>query len=71
MKDLETDVQCPNCNQSVRLKVKEMVPGRTKPCPYCRAEFRFSGDDGRQVQRELDDLERSIKKLSRTINIKL
>jgi hypothetical protein len=38
-----------------------MVPGRTKTCPYCGYLFRFSGDDGRRVQRELDKQERNPK----------
>ncbi len=65
MKDLETKVGCPNCHHQIRIKVKEMVPGRIRHCPYCQTEIRFSGDDGRKTQKELDDFEKSLKDLSR------
>lgn len=71
MKELAADIECPNCGRKVTIKVREMIPGRTKNCPYCEAIFRFTGDDGRKVQRALDDLERQLKKVSRKLTIKL
>lgn len=71
MKDMRVDVQCPNCGHRVSIMVKEMVPGRSRRCPFCRATFEFHGDDGRQVQRALDDFERELKRLSRKLTIKL
>ena len=65
MPDLEAKVTCPNCGHQIKIKVKEMVPGRTKSCPYCHATINFTGDDGRKAQKALDDLEKSLKKLSR------
>lgn len=63
--DLEADVQCPGCNRKMKIKVKEMVPGRKKTCRYCSAEIHFTGDDGRKAQRAVDDLERTLKSLFR------
>ena len=65
MKDLTANIQCPNCHRSMQVKVKEMVPGRHKNCPYCRTVITFSGDDGRKMQRELDKFQRTLKKLGR------
>lgn len=69
MKDLTADIECPNCGHKVTIKVREMVPGRTKNCPHCQAEFQFTGDDGRKVQRALDDLKRQLKRLSGELTI--
>ena len=65
MRDLTAKLQCPNCHHSVQIKVKEMVPGRTKNCPFCGTQFNFTGDDGRKVQRALDDFNRTLKRLGR------
>jgi transcription elongation factor Elf1 len=65
MKDLEADLQCPNCRRKLKIKVKEMVPGHTKPCPYCGLEIQFTGDDGRKAQKALDDLQRTFKRFSK------
>ena len=65
MEDLTAKIQCPNCKHSVQIKVKEMVPGHAKNCPFCGVQFNFSGDDGRKVQRALDDLNRTLKRLGR------
>lgn len=70
MTELRTDVRCPNCGHRVRIKVREMVPGTSKRCPHCSTSFEFRGDDGRQAQRALDDLERTLKQLSRKITIR-
>lgn len=64
MRDLETDLNCPGCKRAMRIKVKEMVPGTSKRCPFgCGATIKFSGDDGRKLQGALDDLERTFRRL--------
>lgn len=66
MRDLEANVKCPNCGKPIRVKVREMVPGRSRACPHqCGATIRFTGDDGRKVQKALDDLERTIQRFGR------
>ena len=70
MTELRTDIRCPNCGYKVRIRVREMVPGTSKRCPHCATPFQFGGDDGRQVQRALDDFERELKRLSRKLTIK-
>ncbi len=70
MQDLTADINCPICNRKVKIKVKEMVPGRSKRLS-CGCTIQFSGDDGRQVQKSLDDFERQLKKLNQKITIKL
>jgi hypothetical protein len=71
MKDLYADMECPNCGRTVRIKIKDMVPGRSKDCPHCEAVFEFSGEDGRQAQRALDDFESQLERLSRELTIRL
>jgi PHP family Zn ribbon phosphoesterase len=60
---LEADVTCPGCNRNFKLKVKEMVPGRSKKCPKCGASIHFKGDDGRKAQKAMDDLMRTLKRM--------
>jgi len=64
---LKADLKCPNpkCRRALNLHVDEMVPGRSKTCPHCKTEINFKGDDGRKVQKALDDLEKTLKGLSR------
>lgn len=64
MQDLTAEINCPSCNRKVRIKVRDMVPGRSKRLS-CGCTIRFSGDDGRQVQRALDDLRRQLHGLSK------
>lgn len=63
--ELKADVKCPACGYKLIIKVADMVPGRRQNCPKCRATISFTGDDGRKAQGALDDLEKTIKKLSR------
>lgn len=69
MQDLTAEISCPSCNRKVRIKVRDMVPGRSKRLS-CGCTIQFSGDDGRQVQRALDDLSRQLRRLSKKITIK-
>jgi hypothetical protein len=64
MKDLTADITCPNCHHKVKIKVKDMVPGQSKRLS-CGCIIQFTGDDGRKMQRAVDDLERKLKKLNR------
>jgi ribosomal protein S27AE len=63
--ELKKDIKCPNCGRMFTIKVRDMVPGRKDRCPNCGAGVSFTGADGRKVQRALDDLQRTLKKLSR------
>lgn len=65
MNKLEADLPCPNCRRKFRQRIEDMVPGRTRRCPFCAIEIKFTGDDGRKAQRALDDLERTFKRLGR------
>ena len=64
MNELEAAISCPNCQRKIKIKIKEMIPGRTRNCPFCGVVIRFSGDDGRKVQNALDDLQKTIKHFS-------
>lgn len=68
---LEVEVTCPKCKGKFKQRVEAMRPGASRRCPYCGVTIEFEGDDGRKAQQAMDGLEREIKKLSRTINIRL
>ena len=70
MRDLTVQIRCPGCGRTLQVKVRDMVPGRVRHCG-CGCVIRFDGDDGRKVQREIDQMERELKKLSRTISFRL
>jgi hypothetical protein len=59
--ELVADINCPSCKRALKVKIKEMVPGRKKKCLGCGAEIVFAGDDMRKAQRSLDDLTKKIK----------
>ncbi len=61
---LQFDVECPNCRRKFKQLVAEMRPGTSRHCPYCGVEIGFTGDDGRKAQRAVDNLTRTLKKLS-------
>jgi uncharacterized C2H2 Zn-finger protein len=71
MTKLQVDLECPNCHREFKQKVDDMRPGESRRCPHCGTMIKFTGDDGRQVQRAIDDLERTLKNMSKTIKIKL
>jgi hypothetical protein len=63
IKKLYVDTKCGNYDHKIRIDVTEMVARRPKRWRHYRTTFQFPGDDGRQVQRATDDLEREIKRL--------
>jgi len=65
MKKLEIDIKCPNCKRKFTQRVEEMRPGAQRRCPGCDTFIQFTGDDGRQAQKALDDFERTLKNLFR------
>ena len=65
--DLEFDLTCPKCKRKSKQKVKQMIPGASRSCPYCGTVFQFTGDDGRKAQKALDDLEKTIKNMSKKL----
>ena len=69
MKKLEFDLDCPQCNRKFKQRVEDMRPGCSRKCPYCGVTIQFEGDDGRGVQKSLDDIGRSLKQLE--IELKL
>lgn len=71
MKKLKIPIICPNCKHRIEMEVSKLVPGSSARCPYCGTVFDFKGDDGRKVQKALDDLEKAIKHLNKNLTFKL
>ncbi len=59
---LTTNINCPSCKRSLSMRIEDMRPGTRKQC-LCGANIAFTGDDGRNVQKVIDDFEKSLKKM--------
>ena len=64
MQDIVIDMECPNCNRKLKVKMKEMYPGNHKRC-VCGCRIDFKGADGRKTQRSFDELQKAIRRLGR------
>jgi endogenous inhibitor of DNA gyrase (YacG/DUF329 family) len=62
---LEGDVPCPACGETFKERVERMRPGVQRNCPHCDATITYEGDDGSKIQRELDKLEKMMRRLGR------
>ena len=71
LKKLEADLECPNCHRKFKQRVADMRPGTSRRCLGCGTIIEFAGDNGRQVQKAIDDLERSMKRILRNLKFKL
>lgn len=69
--DIELDIPCPSCQKKFKEKARNIKAGNSKICPHCKKTIKYEGDDLSKIQKSLDDFERSLKKLSKTLNIKL
>lgn len=67
--DLDTDC---TCGGTVRFSLDDVAKGRTVRCSNgCQVALKDSGGGARLGARAADDLERSLKGLSRTIKFKM
>ena len=51
---------CPKCKGPLEVELADLYPGATITCPGCGAvgEAKEGSEDGRAIQRELDELRR-------------
>ena len=68
---LEIDIYCSQCGKRHKQRVEQMRPGNVGHCPSCGIAIEFTGDDGRKTQKAFDDLDKTLKKLSKDLKIKL
>lgn len=61
---LKADLKCPNCNKQFNMRVENLHPGNSYRCSNCHTTIQFTGDDGREVQKALDDLQKTIEGFS-------
>lgn len=59
--DLETSITCPGCTHVMKIKMRDMVPGKKKRCTSCNTDIVFSKEDGRKSQQALAELNKSKK----------
>lgn len=62
---IKAPIICPHCGAKNEFQLSDMHPGNSIPCVNCQNVFQFEGDDMRKAQKALDDLDKSLKKLSR------
>lgn len=60
--DMEVPLTCPNCKETIKMKLKELHPGNSVTCA-CGAKINFTGDDMRKAQAALDNLTRQLERL--------
>ena len=61
--EFDVNPECPSCNKEILMKVQELVPGTSIDCPHCNETIELTGDDGRKIKKELDNIEKSFKNL--------
>jgi hypothetical protein len=66
---LEIPIKCPNCGRTLKQQVSGMHPGASRRCS-CGLTIKFAGDDGRKTQKAVDDLKRSLKRLSSNFRLR-
>ncbi len=68
MEKLEFPITCEECNREFSQRVEDIYPGNTLTCPNCGCQISCSGDDGREAQKVIDDLEKSLKKMGGSLD---
>lgn len=64
--DLPLEVPCPQCGSTIRAAMIDVAQQRTKTCSRGhRVELVDKAHGARKAQRELDKLERTLKRLGR------
>lgn len=67
----DLDATCPECGGTVRFSLDDLARERTVRCSGgCSVTLKDKGGGARSAKPSLDDLDRSLKRLNRTINIK-
>ena len=73
MDKFKTSITCPKCKVPFTVAVETMIPGTFINCPnqQCGHKMEFTGDDGRNIQKSLDDFNGLLKNFGKDINIRL
>lgn len=61
--DASIDIDCPNCNKKVSIKVRELQSGKLISCPQCHLKF-----DTTDVKKGLEDVEKKLQEFSKSIS---
>jgi hydrogenase maturation factor HypF (carbamoyltransferase family) len=68
---LSGEFPCPSCKKTFHQFVDELIPGNERKCPNCGVTIKFSGGDGRNAQKALDDLRKRLREMgTKKIKIK-
>ena len=68
---LEGDIPCPHCDKKFKQRVADMRDGRSRRCPHCGVEIRFTGNGGPEAQKAIDELTRKLNSMKLNIKLKL
>ena len=70
MKDLNLDLTCPSCGRRHRRSFRSLGRGAQVRCS-CGSIIKVQNDSFRQAQRQMDGLDRELKRLNRQLRIRL
>ena len=70
MKDLTLDITCPGCGKKHRRSFRSLGRGTRVRCS-CGSVIKVQDDGFRQAQRQMDGLDRELKRLNRQLRIRL
>ena len=62
--DVDISIGCPSCNRKIKKRLSQLGHGRTHRC-LCGQRITIEGSGATTVKRELEKLERTIRRLGR------
>jgi uncharacterized Zn finger protein (UPF0148 family) len=68
LKKMIIEIACPNCKTKTKIKIEDIIQGRTITCPGCQTNIKLEDKD-QSLQKANIDLGNSLKKLNKTIKI--
>ena len=63
MKEYDTDSfphTCTNCGKEIMIRLSDFKKGNFVTCSHCNSQFQSDGDDYKEVQDSLRDLQKSF-----------
>lgn len=70
--DAQVEISCPACASTIKVSMREVRDGRTVTCPQGHhVQLREQGNGIRQVERSLEEFERSLGRIGGNINLRI
>ncbi len=65
------ELRCARCRRKFQTTAKVILDGGMATCPHCGANYRTDGSAGKEMDRELAKLRRSLEQISRRGPVKI